>query len=181
MAMILLFEGTDGAGKSTTIKLLSRKLNIPYYKGQGPTDVHMSMKDRAIVELNQMSDFLAQTGFSVIIDRNYLSEWVYGSIFHREIDELHLREIDKTYSKIGAINIILTASDETLKKRYEDRGDKLMDLPGITMVRDKYGDLSENIKTPSIIVDTSDMSPEEVVDFLVEQLEELREDGHIDF
>ena len=176
--VVILMEGSDLCGKSTIAKELAKRLKIPYYKGKGPTNIQASIKDRAIAELNQITDFLEQTNHSVVIDRNYLSEWVYGSVFHREIDEAHLKEIDDKYSKMDAVNIIVTASDEVLEKRFEKRGDRMIDMAGIIMVKEKYDRVSQSIKTPVITIENND-DVEEVIDLLEEHFEELAENGHI--
>jgi ribose 1,5-bisphosphokinase PhnN len=104
---------------------------------------------------------------------------VYGSVFHRDIDEVHLKEIDEKYSKMNAVNIIITANDDVLEKRMKERGDKMIDMAGIIMVKQKYASLEGQLKTPVMYIDNSDMSVEEVVDVIVEMLKAVEEDGHI--
>jgi len=179
MGLVLLMEGPDLAGKSTVTTLLSKRLGIPAYKGVGPDDINVSIKDRAVIEFNQLTNFLTQTDVDVIIDRMYLSEWVYASVFGREFDENNVKKIDEMFSKIDAINIIITANEDTLKERYDKRGDPKIDVIGIITVKDRYDQIAQKTKTPCITVETDDMKPDEVVDFLCEQLLDLHEQKHI--
>ncbi len=108
--LVLIMEGADRSGKSTVGKLLAEKLNIPYFKysrdkealtGSNMTSLMLRISDPYVVEI------FKQTKQSVVIDRQYPSEWVYSQALGRETDEKGIRASDALFAEIPAIVIVL--------------------------------------------------------------------------
>lgn len=74
--MIYILEGPDGVGKTTLAKKLTEKHNGLYIHCSYVTNVyqlHRSVLKQCFSKENKDKD--------IFIDRLYISEWVYGSIF----------------------------------------------------------------------------------------------------
>lgn len=103
--MIVLFEGFDKTGKTIIAKELSKKLNIPYFKKpndsnslNGTYNAEMSL----IYETRKFIEFLdAGVIKDVIIDRDYISEYVYGVLFRKELfDKYEIEKYVKRYDEL---------------------------------------------------------------------------------
>lgn len=103
--MIVLFEGFDRVGKTIIAKELSKRLNIPYFKKPNDSDslsgsynAEMSL----IYETRKFIEFLdAGVIENIIIDRDYVSEYVYGGLFRKEIfDKYEIEKYIKRYDEL---------------------------------------------------------------------------------
>lgn len=107
---IIAVVGPDMCGKTEISKALSKKLGLPYYKAASEHDTYLRHPDRFVQQLRyadtRMSDFLKQTGYSVIFDRAWPCEFAYSTVFQRETDVDILHKIDDVYAKMGARVII---------------------------------------------------------------------------
>jgi len=106
MQKILFFEGVDKTGKSSIAKRLSKIISTLYFKN---TTEKLFFTDKTITKyrwLDQLYlyEFLKQTGYSVIIDRGFISDLVYTRIFRKKNKETieKLIIVDKLFASIGA-------------------------------------------------------------------------------
>ena len=108
---VVIFEGPDRCGKTNIARELSKRLKIPYFKNTVETDKFGILNDEYFTNASRyidtyMSDFLLQTGMSVIFDRNYPSEYVYPRVFKRKYDLLMLKKIDEMHLRLGTKIVI---------------------------------------------------------------------------
>ena len=100
---IIIFEGHDGSGKTILSNALSNYMLIPRFK-YTQCEEHFAAKYdfllRTYFDQSMFIEFLEQTGYSIILDRCYPSEWVYSKVFARPMDEIFLDELDKKYAKL---------------------------------------------------------------------------------
>jgi thymidylate kinase len=102
---LILFEGADKSGKSTIAQALSKELNIPIFKVQR----NKYWWDPAINLLyltEGITQFIEQTGVSVILDRWIGSDYMYSKLFDREISYNKIFDIDFRLSKLNTLLII---------------------------------------------------------------------------
>lgn len=103
---IIAVVGPDMCGKTEIAKELAKKLKLPYFKAASEHETYLRHPDRFIQQLRysdvRLTDFLKQTGYSVIMDRAWPCERVYASVLDRETDEAVLRKIDDEMSYLGA-------------------------------------------------------------------------------
>lgn len=97
-------------GKTQIAQELSRQLDVPYFKNSGEwfTDLRdpSYFKNLLVYGATFLTDFLHQTGASVIMDRNYASEWVYSRYFNRETNDEILRKVDEKFAEAGGKIVI---------------------------------------------------------------------------
>lgn len=103
---IIIAEGPDRVGKTEISKELSKRLSIPYFKNG--EDVTAFLKNDSNYFRNTAKyaepfflNYLKQTESSVILDRGYVSEVVYSSLFNRETCSDELKIIDEMYASLG--------------------------------------------------------------------------------
>ena len=107
---IFIFEGPDRCGKSSIAVELSEITNIPLFKASDQNDTFLNKQDKFIKDLRyadpRVADLLKQTGYSLIFDRAYPSEFVYSQFMNRNTDMKALKHVDDMYSDLGATIII---------------------------------------------------------------------------
>jgi len=122
--IIIILEGPDRAGKSFIGKLFHNIFDIPYYHGERSAMTREDLKNRSFeavkIEMLQMYDILRQTGISIVIDRWHLSEFVYGKVFGRQIDENFIWDIDEKFAELGTVIVYVSMPLEALKMRWRE-------------------------------------------------------------
>lgn len=116
---IILVEGCDLTGKSTLVKAIARKFDIPRAFTGAPTEGRY--------EFDIARETLAQKKFrnDLVIDRAVLSNEVYFDLMHRGLrntDAMFSRFLDFLYQTQSLV-IFAQAHNDTLIKRYHWRGD----------------------------------------------------------
>lgn len=122
--MIVIFEGVDGAGKTTLAREVSKRMNMPVYKppSRDPGEVNAAMSqaedDGAWGVIFSLAGWY--TDVDIILDRAYPSEYAYGIAFDRKIDT-RLWSLDEEVSKHHAIIFWLAfASEDEWMPRSRD-------------------------------------------------------------
>ena len=161
--MLIALEGPDRCGKSEIAATLSRHVGIPVFKNSGEwfTDLRdpSYFKNLLIYGATFLADFLQQTGSSVIMDRNYASEWVYSKYFNRETDDVVLRKVDEKFAEAGGRIVICR------RKSYNGIRDDLHDyvdadaLKGIDALYEEFTQWTR-CETVTIWVDDEDLERE---------------------
>jgi len=99
---IIIFEGHDGTGKSQIAEEISKRQEIPVFKNEQEFDRWWDPEISTRYSARHLVSFLEQTGHSVILDRHYPSEYVYGKMFGRAISEVLIWELDHRMAKMDA-------------------------------------------------------------------------------
>lgn len=137
---IIVLEGPDGCGKTNIGHGLTTELKIPYFKVNSEADNWRKGRFKEALEFDQtyILQFLQQTGYDVIIDRAWPSEWVYSQVYRRETNMTLLEKIDREHSKLGT-TIVMPVRRDYSKNRHDDLVDNGM-LPAL---HDKYMEFME--------------------------------------
>jgi len=116
MSTIIILEGPDGCGKTNIAAALSKKLSLPVFKSTGEWK-HFEELDKGTWFLNTtkyslpyLLEFIQQTNTSVIFDRAYPSEYVYGPTCGRKTDFNVLRSIDLMCKQMSVKIVLLHRS-----------------------------------------------------------------------
>lgn len=139
--MILIFEGPDGAGKSTMIeavKTIAEADGVPTSIWRaGPFPADSNAKREYALPLTSLT---ASQDWLVIMDRWHVGELVYGPLL-RGVSRLSEEErcwIEGYLKTCGAVIIYLTATTEELIRRVGVRGDDLIKAEQLDHIREAY-------------------------------------------
>ena len=121
--LLICIDGVDGTGKSTLAKALSQRYNIPVYSPTFPT----KDGERAPREFKRWSDIVvsdmyAKFGFSLIMDRSFMSACVYEPDLPYK-DALIKKWAENVLTYGSALHIVLFGSEFSLdvfQKRKTD-------------------------------------------------------------
>jgi hypothetical protein len=99
MTRIIIFEGPDGAGKTTLAKAVALRLGAAYTH-HGPYPEISNGVDLAIVYKDSLYDALLR-GKDLVLDRCWISETPYGIAFRDGADRLgpHKKALEKWLTK----------------------------------------------------------------------------------
>lgn len=142
--MIVIFEGPDGAGKSTLIQAVAEQ---HLDEGHVPESVQFWRAGPFPQDSDAWTEYVVPIGglypsrdWLVLIDRWHLGELVYGPIFRggsrlsfeqRAWTEGYLRSM-------GAIQIHVTAEHDELARRLSERGDDMVKVEHLQPILDGY-------------------------------------------
>ena len=96
-------DSVDMCGKTEVAKELSKQLKIPVYKNQ---EEHTRGHDKMIslfYGVEELTQFLEQTGYSIIFDRFHASEFVYSKVLNRWSNDEKVFDIDSRLSKMNCL------------------------------------------------------------------------------
>lgn len=141
-------EGADRSGKTFAAQKLSKKFNIPIFKGtrapKSAEELRIDRSVRAQIETETIYEFLKQTGYSVIIDRFFLSELVYSKVYGRPVDESFIWDIDAKFADLKAIIVYMDTPIDVIKSRWS--GETLVKFDDAVKIIDMYNRVIENTK-----------------------------------
>lgn len=152
--MKIALDGVDCTGKTTISEALANKYgcNIVRLTNGG---------DRSLMAYLQFT-----MANNVIHDRTFLSEIVYPKFFNRE-SRLNVDDIPILFKMLDAFNVqtfILTASPETLRSRFAERGDEFItDMNVIDQINQEYLRIA-SLNPQFTVIDTTDKTIDEIVE-----------------
>ena len=148
-------EGHDGSGKTHIVGELSKQLKIPYFRNSKTNNYINSKIDFLLAmyyDQEYIVQFLEQTKYSVIFDRAYPSNYVYGEIFSRPMDYSFLRYIDERFFRLNTKIIIC---DKIIYKK--DFNDENIDFEDIDFIKALYFKFRKNFTLcKTFNIDTTD-------------------------
>lgn len=179
----------DGVGKSTTCKLLSERLGYKFVEkplhylfdeSEDKFDEYLRIRDQVNANPNRVftSWFYGLGSIymyelfkdqNIVTDRHFASNYAWsGADNNGEVYDLLLK-------KLGApkLTVILYSPSETIMKRLITRNKEDSDIKKAKKSEMIYSRMIEFCKTrelPYLVIDTSKLKPEEVVDRIVEEL-----------
>ena len=179
----LSIEGMDGIGKSTTCKLLAKRLgfffvekplHMLFDKTEESFDEYIRIRDQ--VNRNPNRDFTAlfyglgslylyemYKAQNIITDRHLASNYAWsGTETNEDIYELLLKKLGKP-----RLTVILTANEQTVIKRLKSRDPNDRDIQKAAKtkaVSERMIFFCEKFALPHVVIDTGDLTPDEVVD-----------------
>lgn len=136
--MIVVLEGADLVGKSTLAKLLSERLGVP------TTRIWMDLEypaPSAKSVAHTLHLFCKAINPTIIFDRLFVSEYIYGTILGRPTE--YLVDLMDLWADLPNVYFVLmTASDETIRHRYYERGgDWYLDIEQILAANRIYSSI----------------------------------------
>lgn len=182
-------EGMDGVGKTTTCKLLAEKLgyifvdkNLRFLFDEGDSyENYFRIRDK----VNASPDRLFTSWFyglgniylhtlfkdkNIVTDRYFLSNYAWsGTDGNAEVFDLLVKKLG-----FPDLTVILYADDEAIAARIRHRDEHDRDIEKVRLAKQKYEKMiyfCERYGMPYMVIDTSKLSPEEVVEYIVKRIE----------
>lgn len=179
----------DGVGKSTTCQLLAQKLGYRFVEkplhylfdeDEDKFDEYLRIRDKVNANQNRvftswfyglgsiyMYELFKDT--NIITDRHFASNYAWsGSDTNGEVYDLLIEKLG-----VPKLTVILYSSSETIIDRLISRNKDDSDIAKARNSEAIYVRMIEfckDKKLPFIIIDTSNLKPEEVVDMILKEL-----------
>ncbi len=182
-------EGMDGVGKSTTCKLLSERIGYKFVEKplhylfdetEDKFDEYIKIRDRVNANPNRVftSWFYGLGSIymyemfkdeNIVTDRHFASNYAWsGADNNGEVYDLLIQKLGKP-----KLTVILYSPSETIVNRLISRDVNDSDIVKAKKSESIYKRMIDFCKTkelPYLVIDTSNLKPEEVVDRIVEEL-----------
>ena len=183
-------EGMDGVGKSTTCKLLSERLGYKFVEkplhylfdeSEEKFDEYIRIRDQVNANPNRIftSWFYGLGSIymyemfkdeNIVTDRHFASNYAWsGADNNGEIYDLLIKKLGKP-----RLTVILYSPSETIVNRLISRDKNDNDITKAKKSETIYKrmiDFCDKKKLPYLVIDTSNLKPDEVVDRIVEELD----------
>ena len=185
----IAIEGMDGVGKTTASKLLAKRLGYKFidknlrelFDDGNSYDNYIRIRDK----VNASPDRLFTAWFyalgniylhtahekeNIVTDRYFLSNYAWSGTENN--DEVY----DLLVKKLGFpdLTVILYADEHAILNRLRHRDELDSDIKKVTLAKEKYEKMiyfCEKYKMPYMVIDTSDLSPEDVVEVIMKRIE----------
>lgn len=158
--MIIIFEGPDGAGKSTMIEAVKQK---HLDEGHAPETVQIwragpfpQDSDAWREYVLPLTSLYPSRDWLVLIDRWHLGELIYGPLLRGQ-SRLSLDQrtwIEGYLRTFGAVMVHLTATLEELTRRLGERGDDLIKTEHLPKILEGYAKYTGDGHQPRIFCRT---------------------------
>lgn len=182
-------EGMDGVGKSTTCKLLSERLGYKFVEkplhylfdeSEDKFDEYLRIRDQVNANPNRVftswfyglgSIYMYELfrNENIVTDRHFASNYAWsGADNNGEVYDLLIQKIGKP-----KLTVILYSPSETIVNRLISRNKEDSDISKAKKSETIYSrmiDFCKNKELPFLVIDTSNLKPEEVVDRIIEEL-----------
>lgn len=185
----IAIEGMDGVGKTTASKLLAKRLgykfvdkNLRELLDDGDSyDNYIRIRDKVnaspdrlftawFYALGNIYLHTAHENENIVTDRYFLSNYAWSGTENN--DEVY----DLLVKKLGFpdLTVILYADEHAILSRLRHRDELDSDIKKVTLAKEKYEKMiyfCEKYKMPYMVIDTSNLSPEEVVEVIMKRIE----------
>lgn len=182
-------EGMDGVGKTTTRKLLAQRLGYIFvdknlrflFDKDGGYENYFRIRDKVNASPDRLftawfyglGNIYLHTVFKdqkVVTDRYFLSNYAWSGT------EQNIEVYDLLVKKLGFpdLTVILYADDAAIAARIKGRDEHDRDIEKVRLAKQKYEKMiffCERYGMPCMVIDTSNLSPDEVVECIVKRIE----------
>lgn len=185
----IAIEGMDGVGKTTASKLLAKRLGYKFidknlrelFDDGDSYDNYIRIRDKVnaspdrlftawFYALGNIYLHTAHVKENIVTDRYFLSNYAWSGTENN--DEVY----DLLVKKLGFpdLTVILYADEHAILSRLRHRDELDSDIKKVTLAKEKYEKMiyfCEKYKMTYMVIDTSNLSPEEVVEVIMKRIE----------
>lgn len=185
----IAIEGMDGVGKTTASKLLAKRLGYKFidknlrelFDDGDSYDNYIRIRDKVNASPNRLFTawfyalgniylHTAHEKENIVTDRYFLSNYAWSGTENN--DEVY----DLLVKKLGFpdLTVILYADEHAILSRLRHRDELDSDIKKVALAKEKYEKMiyfCEKYKMPYMVIDTSDLSPDEVVEIIMKRIE----------
>lgn len=185
----IAIEGMDGVGKTTASKLLAKRLGYKFidknlrelFDDGDSYDNYIRIRDK----VNASPDRLFTAWFyalgniylhtahekeNIVTDRYFLSNYAWsGTDNNTEVYDFLVKKLG-----FPDLTVILYADEHAILSRLRHRNELDSDIKKVILAKGKYEKMiyfCEKYKMPYMVIDTSNLSPEDVVEVIMKRIE----------
>ena len=182
-------EGMDGVGKSTTCNLLAQKLGYKFVEkplhylfdnNEATFDEYIRIRDQVNANPNRiLTSWFYGLGSiymyelfkneNIVTDRHFASNYAWsGSNDNNEVYDLLIQKLG-----VPKLTVILYSPCEVIVNRLISRNKEDSDIKKAKkseMIYQRMIEFCKNKNIPYIVIDTSNLTPNEVVDVILKEL-----------
>lgn len=116
---IVVLEGADGTGKTSIAKYLEENYNAYVIHRTWSPDLEKVMDDYLLDSVNDAISVLQAHNRMVVIDRSFLSEWIYSKVFRNgtQWKGLH-RAMCNGLNGLDAVFVLCSTSDKEMYREH---------------------------------------------------------------
>ena len=185
----IAIEGMDGVGKTTTCKLLAERLGYKFieknlrflFDENDEFDNYFRIRDKVNANPDRLftswfyglGNIYLYTMFkdeNIITDRHFLSNYAWsGTDDNTEVYDLLVKKLG-----FPDLTVILYADETAIFNRLRSRDEYDSDLDKVKKAKEKYEKMvffCEKYKMPYMVVDTSNLTPDQTVELIMKRIE----------
>ena len=153
--MILIFEGFDKSGKTTLAKKISEKYNFSYFKPTKQINSSINLEESIKHDWRILLDLFSQININIIIDRSFISQWVYSIILRKDLIKKQYGNLEE-YNKIfenycNELNKINSLIIFCKRKNYDNENDEHVNVKDNKLFNFVYDDFFKMFKIKNIL------------------------------
>jgi thymidylate kinase len=150
--MLIQFIGPDRTAKTTIAQIISKLLNISYYRNNNTKEYFKNNEIDLSVEYESrfFIDYLKQVPTNLIMDRGIACHFSYSLALDRQFNENFIWQIDEEFSKLK-LKLIYC-----FKKEYKIYIDDVINQNKIKLIKQYYIEFLKKTKCEYLILDTTD-------------------------
>lgn len=185
----IAIEGMDGVGKTTVSKLLAERLGYKFvdknlrelFDENNFCNNYIRIRDKVnaspdrfftawFYALGNIYLHTAHENENIVTDRYFLSNYAWSGT------ENNAEVYDLLVKKLGPpdLTVILYADEHAILSRLRHRDELDGDIKKVTLAKEKYEKMiyfCEKYKMPYMVIDTNNLSPEDVVEVIMKRIE----------
>ena len=185
----IAIEGMDGVGKTTTCRLLSERLGYKFieknlrflFDENDEFDNYFKIRDKVNANPDRLftswfyglGNIYLYTMFkneNIVTDRHFLSNYAWsGTDDNTEVYDLLVKKLG-----FPDLTVILYADETAIFNRLRSRDEYDSDLDKVKKTKEKYEKMvffCEKYKMPYMVVDTSNLTPDQTVELIMKRIE----------